>query len=145
LISLPNKENFIHWRVDFMKEIIISIPKFLELSRNNELEKCICDMKKDYKLEKIIVMSLGISMYVNKVANAVPNSTKIDILGNKFLFISRRVGYWVVLIMCIVEIIKTIGNSDNKNIVKIIAKYLIIYASLFATPLLLDMVAEAFN
>ncbi len=70
----------------------------------------------------------------------------VDKLGNTFLNILQRVGYWIALLSALAEIVKTSmrGGNNTAEIGKIIMKYLLIYASLYLMPYMFGLVREAF-
>lgn len=133
-------------------EIVMSHKQYLQWKNN---EKSTIDIKLENigirngkTFRKELVIGLGTTLFLinNPSICFGADLGKIDILGNKFLEIVRRVGYWIALISALVEIIKTATRSGNNNseIAKIIMKYLLIYATLYLMPWLFDMVREAF-
>jgi hypothetical protein len=100
------------------------------------------------KFEKQLAIGIGTTLFlVNNPTNAFAvDLGAIDTLGNTFLSIVRRVGYWIALISALTEIIKTSmrGGNNSAEIGKIIMKYLLIYASLYLMPWLFDLVKGAF-
>jgi hypothetical protein len=57
----------------------------------------------------------------------------------------RRIGYWVLLVMCILEVLKCVANGDTKEIGKIIMKYLLAFMVLFLIPWAFDLVIGIFS
>lgn len=100
---------------------------------------------KDDRLKKLAVFTLGSLLYCNKViAEGIDASSKIDAAGWKILDIARSIGYWICLVMCITEIIKTIMEGNAKNISKIMMKYALAFAALYFFPWILDLIKEIF-
>lgn len=98
---------------------------------------------KDKKLKKLSIFTLGSLMYCNKVI-ADEASSKIDAAGWKILDIARSIGYWICIVMCITEIIKTIMEGNAKNISRIMIKYALAFAALYFFPWILDLIKEIF-
>lgn len=101
------------------------------------------------KTERYIVVGLAVGGFLLNHPSMVYGLDlgKIDKLGNIFLTIVRKGGYWIVLIMSMVEISKAAmkGGNSNAEIGKIIMKNLLIYSALFLMPWLFDLVEEAFK
>lgn len=70
--------------------------------------------------------------------------SKIDSAGNKILVIFRRIGFWIILIKCIQELIKCAMSGATNNIGGIITKYIIIYGAFFFVPWALRLVEGIF-
>lgn len=100
------------------------------------------------KFEKQLIVGIGVSLFIisNPTYAFAVDLGAIDKLGNTFLDIIRRVGYWIALISALTEIIKTSmrGGNNTAEVGKIIMKYLLIYASLYLMPYLFDLVKGAF-
>lgn len=121
--------------------------KLYELKRNAKsqgAEQFAKIVMKDDRLKKLTVFTLGSLMYCNNVL-ANDAADKIDVAGWKILNIARSVGYWVCLVMCITEIIKTIMEGNAKNITKIMMKYALAFAALYFFPWILDLIKEIFS
>ena len=77
---------------------------------------------------------------------AVADTSKIDVAGNMFLEIVKHAGYWIILIVAICNVIKTAtATNNNSDIFKVIAKYILIYATLFILPWAFDLVEGVFK
>lgn len=118
-------------------------------------EKTILDIKLENKgidktdIQKTIITGVAVGGFLlnNPTAVYALDLSRIDVLGNTFLSIVRKASYWIVLVVSLTEICKAAikGGNSNSEIVKIIVKYLLIYASLFLMPWLFDLVEEAFK
>lgn len=129
----------------FKKEQTYTVHEFLEMQRGdisteNEM-KYILENK---NFKKIISAGIGTALYIiSKPSIAFANTglDGLDILGNTFLTIIRRLGYWIALICAITEIIKMASQGGGKEeILKVIMKYILIYAALFLIPKLFDLI-----
>jgi hypothetical protein len=101
---------------------------------------------KNKKLEKFVVsasVTIGIVVIPEIVALA-DDLSKLDEGGNRILIIIRRIGYWIILIKCIADLIKCGINGDTKSIGKTIMLYLMIYAALYFVPMALRLVEGIF-
>lgn len=70
---------------------------------------------------------------------------KVDTAGGIILKIVRKVGYWICIIMCIVEIFRCMANGDLKSIGRIIAKYALAYGTTYLITWLFDIIANCFS
>jgi len=127
---------------------------FKEIRRNHrdgyDIEKFSTYILKNNRLTKMVVVliaSINIILRnkMNSIAvEAVANGKGIDVLGNKLLGLFQYYGHWVLLIMCVLECIKSGVNGDSKKILSIVVKFLLIYASLFLVPQLFDIITTSF-
>ena len=102
-------------------------------------------LNSDTKLKKIIVMTLGSVMFVNSVVNAAGPMDKVNVAGSTILGIARTICYWLCLIGCVMEIMKSVMQGDTKGIAKIMMKYGLAFASLYMFPWLLDLIKSIFQ
>jgi hypothetical protein len=104
------------------------------------------------ELKKIFIFSLAGLMSTQK-ALAAPKSTestkvalnKVDVAGGTILAVVRSIGYWICIIMCVVEILRCLGQGDTKQIGKIILKYLIAFGACYLLPWLFDLIRDIFS
>ena len=133
-------------------EVVMNHTQFLEWKYG---DKTTIDIKLENlgiidsrKFQKQLIVGLGVSLFLlnNPTHVFAVDLGAIDTLGNTFLNIIRRVGYWIALTSALTEIIKTSmhGGNNTAEIGKIIMKYLLIYASLYLMPYLFDLVKGAF-
>jgi hypothetical protein len=102
------------------------------------------EVRKNKRFETMSAFVIGSLMYSEKVLAAPSNTVKITEAGNTILDICREIGYWACLIMCILEIIKSLLQGDTKGISKIIAKYLLGFGALYLMPWLFDLIKSIF-
>lgn len=126
------------------KEICIKFSEYKAWEREQELKKV-----NRKRINKFLVIGLGTTLFlINNpniaLASSLSSLDGIDNLGNTFLIIVRRIGYWIALIGAITEIIKNgMQGSGKDEIFKILIKYSLIYGALFVTPKLFDLIANA--
>lgn len=99
--------------------------------------------------EKTLVVVLGTTLFI------INNCTKaygldfgaIDSLGMKFLMLIRKVGYWILLITSMKDILKvsTRGGNNASEIGKTVITFLLLYACLYGMPDLFNLVEGAFK
>jgi hypothetical protein len=77
-------------------------------------------------------------------AFAADEMGKLDTGGARILTIVRRIGYWIILIKGITEVVKAGLHGDKHAIGNIIMNYLLIYAALFFLPWALRLVEGIF-
>lgn len=132
-------------------KVVMNHTQFLEWKYGN---KTTLDIKLENlgiedtrKFEKRLALGIGVTLFVasNPAYVFAVDLGAIDNLGNTFLTIIRRVGYWIALICALAEIIKTTtrGGSNNSEIGKIIMKYSLVYASLYLMQNIFDLIREA--
>lgn len=141
-----------------MKEITMSIPQFLayergelsieEIKEINKADLFIRDLMKDKRISKLLIFTTACLNISNKVfASTEDTLNKVDLVGTQFLSIIQRVGFWVCVIGCILEIIIAVfkkGGGKNE-ILSLIFKWLIIFASFYFLPATFRFIAEAFS
>lgn len=97
-------------------------------------------MKK--KIILIVIMSIMFIFYTSICfANGLD---KIDRAGNQILIIFRRIGFWLILIKAIQELIRCALSGNSKEIGGIIMKYILIYGAFFFMPWVLRLVEGIF-
>ena len=102
--------------------------------------------KKDTRLYKMLVFTVAGLNYASKVlADTTEAMAKVDKAGFTLLGLIQTIGYWLCLIMCVVEILKSIMNGSSKSVGGIMIKYLLIFTSLFLMPFLFDLIKEIFG
>ena len=128
-----NHEEFLQYKYNNKSLLSLKLKRLFE----NEL----------FKKSLISVGESSIMIILN--ANncyAVADMSKIDVAGNMFLEIVKHAGYWIILIVAICNVIKTATTTNNNSdIFKVIAKYILIYATLFILPWAFDLVEGVFK
>lgn len=102
----------------------------------------------DKAMTKNTVMILGSLLYIqNSLVLADSGvTTPLDNLGFRVLGIIQGIGYWVCLIMCIKEIIKSVySGGQAKDVGSIIIKYLVVFGSLHFVPRIFDEIPACLN
>ena len=69
---------------------------------------------------------------------------KIDAGGNRILTIMRRIGYWIILIKAITDLIKAGIDGNKHKMGEIVFTYILIYGALFFIPWALRLVEGIF-
>jgi hypothetical protein len=98
---------------------------------NENIELVAKHISTDNKLKKQVVFVLGSIFYVQDIVHAADGLDKIDIGGRKILAIVQKIGYWVCLVGCIIDIVKSLMQGDTRSIAKIMMKYGLAFASLY--------------
>ncbi|MBX4259711.1 hypothetical protein KTC96_24615 (plasmid) [Clostridium estertheticum] len=96
---------------------------------------------KNKRLKKFTITLLGVSLYFKDVFAAAKG---IDMLGWTLLGLIRRYAYWVLLIWCIGEVIKSGLGGESKKTLSIVMKYVIIFASMYIIPGVFDAIRGSF-
>jgi len=116
----------------------MSIPEFLQLGRR---QLTLEEIMSNKSTRNFIVVLLASVMYAS---NAFAAGKGVDSLGNTLLTLIRQWAYWVILIMCIVEVIRAGVSGDSKKILSIVSKYVIVFASMYLVPSLFDAIRSSF-
>lgn len=138
------------------KEITMSIPQFLAYKRGdkslkdikleNGLESMAAKIIKDDRLRKMTVFTLASLNYISVVSADTSDAVaKINNAGNTFLSIFQTIGYWLCLIGCIMEVLKSVMNGSSKDVGKIMLKYLLIFASIYLMPWAFNLIKDIFS
>lgn len=117
----------------------------------NSFDKAIPKLLNDPIMERCIVISVAYSMYYItspiKVA-AAEGLEAVDSVGFKILSIAQKVCYWVCLTMGIKDIIQELMKNDilhnPGDIVRVIIKYSLAFASVYVMPELFDLIKASF-
>jgi hypothetical protein len=110
---------------------------------NKDIETLAGRILNDNRARRFVTALMGSVFYGYRVL-AESESKGIDPLGMKFLGLIRHWAYWILLIMCIVEIVRSGLSGDSKKILGIVMKFLIIFGSMYLVPELFDAIKTAF-
>lgn len=124
---------------------VIYESRFLRNIKKNKIkysEEFAKEILKDEELTKKTVFILGNLLMLEKVVYANPS---IDKAGGILLGLVQNFGYWVCLIMCAVEVIRTLMQGDTKSIGKVVAKYVTGFATFYFLPWLFDIIKTCFK
>lgn len=101
--------------------------------------------KKDTRLYKILVFTIAGLNYANTVlADTSAAVSKINSAGYMILSVAQSIGYWLCLVGCIIEILKSVMNGTSKDAGKIMIKYILYFAALYLMPFAFDMIRDIF-
>lgn len=137
------------------KEITMTIPQFLQYQRGektikdieleNGLENIATKIMKYDRLKKITVFTIASLNFMSTVyADTAQAVSKINNAGNAFLTIFQSIGYWLCLIGCIMEILKSVMNGSSKDVGRTMLKYILIFAALYVMPFAFKLISEIF-
>ncbi len=93
------------------------------------------------ELETTNLFSSGMIMPVVFTAT----TDKIDALGNNFLTIAYKAGFWIILIAGITQILRAVNEHDRKKIVETILTYALMYSALYMLPEAMRLVDSIFT
>lgn len=137
------------------KPIIMSLPEFMGLERKETTlqyikeshvfyyrgENFLNKIMENSRVKKAAVVFMATMLYSQK---ALAAGKGIDALGITLITLIRQWAYWILIIMCIIEIIRAGAGGDSKKILGIVMKYLLIFASMYLVPTLFDAVKNSF-
>ncbi|RXM79559.1 hypothetical protein DP144_01755 [Clostridium tetani] len=116
-----------------------------KIKYNSNLELLAKHINQDSKLKRQTIFILGSLLYVQEVVNAATDTFgKIDKAGSTILGIVRKIGYWICIVGCILDIIKALMQGDTRNVAKIMMKYALAFSALYVFPWILDLIKSIF-
>lgn len=71
--------------------------------------------------------------------------SQIDKAGFLFLRLSQKIGFWICIVLCTIEIIKCLFTGDNHDIMKIVMKYVMAMLALYALPWVFNIIVGFFS
>lgn len=95
-------------------------------------------------IKLIIIVSIILIFYSSVCFAGDLNLDKLDTAGNRILNIVRRVGYWIIVIKAVIDVIKSVTQGGTKDIGGIVMKYILMYLALWAIPWALRLVEGIF-
>lgn len=112
-------------------------------------KKRTCSKKFNFLFNMGIILIVGLiisfTVPLNVLAKPVVDEfAKLDEGGEKILEIVQRLGYWIILLKCITELIKQGLQGELHSIGKTIMTYLLLYGALFFVPWLLGIISGLF-
>jgi hypothetical protein len=119
------------------KKTTMSVSEFL----NKDNETIASKIIKNKTLKKITVILLGSLMYSQKVFAAGKGP---DAVGYLLLNFIRKWAFWILLLMCIVEVVRAGVSGDSKKIMSIIMKFILIFASMYIVPEIFTSIRDSF-
>lgn len=75
---------------------------------------------------------------------ADPDLSKIDALGNNILHVVNKIGFWVILVKCLMDVISSVMQGDVNKFGKTIIIYVCLYGSLYFVPWAMRLVEGVF-
>lgn len=118
-----------------MSKQVMSFEEFFNKTEENKLIKFKDDIK------KVIEISAINTLCFEKIIFA----DTIDTIGSSFWIYVRQFSRWGCICMAGLEIYRSIHNQDLKEVVKIIAKYSIAYASIISLPNIFMKIDQTFK
>lgn len=135
-----NYNQYLQWKNKEKTELDIKLENSnLKILNNRK-------MRKKFERQAVIGMATALFILSNPVRVMAVDLSSMQKLGNTIVTLIQKAGYWLILAMALLDIIKTSMKSGNNasEIGKLILYYLLIFASLHFMPYLFNMVAEAF-
>lgn len=113
------------------------------LYTRNDAEALARKINRDRRLRAMVTFVLANGLYMKK-AYAASNLDKVNSAGFQILDIVRTFGYWICVICCIAEIIRSLTQGDTKGVGKIVIKYCTGYGVFYFLPWFFDLIKEMF-
>lgn len=95
-------------------------------------------------MKKLIILIIIFTFLISFPLLA-DNLDRLDAGGQRIVGIVQRIGYWIILIKCVADLIKSGINGDTHSIGRIVMSYVLIYGALFFVPWALRLVEGIFQ
>ena len=112
---------------------------------SREAETLLQKIKYNKPLLKATTLLTALTMNSINVLAYTKGVEALPVAGNKLLNILQVFGYYVCVIMCIIEIIKSLISGDTKSISRIVVKYIIAFGSFYFLPWIFDLIRDIFS
>lgn len=138
ILVVRNNHTIINWNSRARAKVFANY----DLMMNDiKTEKLASKLTKNNKMKKFVITLLGLALYCKNVFAATKG---IDALGWTLLSLVRHWAYWILLIWCIVDVIKSGLSGDSKKTLPIVLKYVVIFASMYLIPAIFDAIKKSF-
>lgn len=108
-------------------------------TKHYDTEDYITKIMSSKKMEKATIVFLAAILEAQKVY-ALSDGKGIDHLGYVLINMIRQYAYYILIIMCILEVIRAVASGDSKKILSIIMKYLLVFIAMYLIPGLFDTI-----
>lgn len=110
------------------------------------IENITTQIMENPRIRRMAVFTIASINYASGVlADTTDAFGKINKGGFMILGVIQTVGYWLCVLSCIMEILKTVMNGSTKDVGKVMVKYLLIFGSLYLMPWLFDLIKAVFE
>lgn len=103
---------------------------------------------KDKRLTRCVVFLIaGVNYATNVMADINTTMGKVDNAGFIFLGIIQRIGFWICLLGCLLELLLAVfkeGKGKN-SILPIVLKWLGIFATFYFLPACFELIRDLFS
>lgn len=116
------------------------------LQELNKLDKFIGHLKRNKSKYMLAVLLIALSVdfsTISAFADTVDLSS-LDKVGNTFLDLIRKVGYWVALLLCSKDVIKHCMRGHMESIGTIIALWSMAFGTLYFLPWIFNLIKTIF-
>lgn len=121
------------------KEVVIPWKDFFSKHKKDTME--MIDIIDAEEQSNTKMFSNGMIMPIMLTAT----TDKIDALGNNFLEIAYKAGFWIILIAGITQILRAVNEHDRKKIIETILTYALMYSALYMLPEAMRLVDSIFT
>ena len=95
------------------------------------------------KVKKIIsVYAVGVFGNLTSASSPI---TKVNTAGGQVKVIFQQLGYWILLIAMLKDLIAAGIRKDKRAIGETLVFYMLLYGSLFFAPWMFDFIRDVFN
>jgi hypothetical protein len=114
------------------KEDTMSLEDFLNMENENN----------KFTINKIETASAFVMALVLHSSKVMAAGKGIDALGMSLLNMIRHWAYWILIIMCIIEVIRSGISGESKKILSIIMRYILIFLAMYLLPGIFDTIKD---
>ena len=145
--EFTKKEKKLRTLDDFIYDIQNRTTNNISKKEVKALDRWIGSIKlKNKKLYRALIFLIAFFNYSFVVfADVGDTYNKLDRVGNIMLGVLKKVGFWVCLLSCFIEILKSFLNSDVKDVWKIFFKYISVFLILYSLPYAFNLIVGVFE
>lgn len=116
----------------------------LDIKIENKMHKKIDEILEDRRVLGLATFVVANLLYCEKALANDVDLSKVDAAGNSLLHIVQTFGYWSCILLCILEIVKSLASKDTGNVTRTITKYVIAFGAIYFMPWLFDIIKSLF-
>jgi multisubunit Na+/H+ antiporter MnhF subunit len=76
---------------------------------------------------------------------AASAADKMNSAGSQLLTLLQVVAYWVVIIKCVIDVIKSANAGDRKSVLNILMTNVMLFATVYICPWIFDLIKDIFS
>lgn len=133
----------------FLDRQVYTFSEYKEITQSKELDTLVGEVLKVPRLKKMAVFITASILIVQQKVYANDEIAeafrRIDMAGGTIFDFIRKIGYWICVIMCAIEILKSLCSHKNDDIIKIVFKYICAFATFYVLIWIFDSIKLIFK